>query len=260
MYSQDIFSGAPYTHQKNLANKTMRWMIMDSKERFELHSQKYPEKMQSWENYDLLYNFNSHGFRSSEFIIDGCLFFGCSYTFGEGIQEKDRWTNIISTKLGLPCNNMGVNGAAGDTCFRLANYWIPKLTPKHVFILYPFKHRKEEFKNNKIYQMSPPPPPNKFDFLELIMKSDSFKNNYDVDLMKYYKNIWLASSENVEINFLKNILSLENICQKYNSKLTIISVDDIDNDLNQFDLARDLAHPGIQANKYIANLFLEKMD
>lgn len=249
----------PYTHQQEFSNKNLLWMRMDSEERFKLQSEKYPDRMKFWQNYNISYNFNSHGFRSSKFVSNNSLFLGCSYTLGEGISTDDRWSKIVADTLGLVDNNLGVNGSSGDTCFRLANYWIPKLTPTHVFVLYPFKHRKETFKNGKLYQLFPIPNLKKFEFL-LLSKDQEIKLNYEQSLMDYHINSWLSSPENIEINCIKNILSIENLCRKHNSKLTILYVDDIQFNLSKLDVARDLAHPGIEAHKYIANLFLEKMD
>lgn len=251
---------SPYIHQQSLANKTLYWMRMDSEERFKLHQEKYPDKMLEWENYEVTYKFNSNGFRSDEFVNNNFLFFGCSFTLGEGVSVNDRWTKIVSEKLEMIENNLGVNGGSGDTCFRLINYWVPKLTPKHVFILYPFKHRREEFKNDKVYQLFPIPNLAEFEFIKSKNNDETFKQNFDQELFSHHIDSWLSSNENIELNYIKNVLSIENICQKYNSKLTIICVDDITDKLKTMDLARDLAHPGIEAHKYIANLFLEKMD
>jgi len=52
---------------------------------------------------DVLYNFNSNGFRGSEFDSSALLRLfvcGCSYTFGMGVAQDETWSQLILSALG----------------------------------------------------------------------------------------------------------------------------------------------------------------
>jgi hypothetical protein len=255
----------PFTPQYKNANQTSNWNIMDSKDIFEINLKKYPEEMNFWKSYQMNYSFNSDGYRSQEFVSGGGMFLGCSFTLAEGVGVDDRWSKLVASSLNIAENNFGVSGASGDTCFRLMNYWLPKLNPSHVFILYPYKHRREEFKNDKLYQLFPkiynlfPTRYSDSEIFNIFSKDKGVRDNYDKDLIEHHLNSWLSSDENIEINYIKNIMSMQHLCTKNNTKFVCINVDDINDTLQTMDKARDAMHPGIEAHKYIASLFLEKM-
>lgn len=238
-------------------NKTLRWHGIDLEQLYHLNQQRYPEKMLQWENSNVDYVFNSEGFRNSEFKKHGALFLGCSFTLGEGVTVDDRWSNIVSKELGIHENNLGISGSSGDACFRMANHWIPAILPSHVFILYPFMHRREEFKFDKLFRLFAHEKVDE-ESMNILFEEKEFDKMVDHEILNYHIHSWLTSDQNVLINRAKNIMSIKNICNENGSKLTEIYVDDIN--VSNLDTGRDLIHPGIEAHKYIANLFLEKMD
>lgn len=247
-----------FYYQKN-ANKTFSWHGMDNLEMFEHNSKNLPDFYDVWNKVDITYDFNSDGFRNKEFInSNNAVFLGCSFTLGEAIPVDLRWSKILSQKLNVEENNLAVTGASGDTCYRLANYWIEKLNPKYVFVLYPFRHRREEFKNDTVYSLYPNADAKK---VSKIVTTDALDMPpHDEEIFEYHNKIWLSSPDNILINYTKNLAAIENICNKNNTKLFVISFEDILNNVFSFPRGRDQMHPGIEAHKYIANLFLEKMD
>lgn len=247
-----------FYYQKN-ANKSFQWHGMDNLEMFEYNSKNISDFNDIWNDIDISYKFNSNGFRNEEFeYFNNALFLGCSFTLGEAIPVDLRWTKIISQALMLNENNLAVTGASGDTCFRLANYWVEKLNPKYVFVLYPFKHRREEFKNDTVYSLYPNADAKKVS--KIVSEQVLDMPPHDEEIFNYHNKIWLSSQENILINYTKNLAAIENICSKNNAKLFIICFEDILNNVFSFPRGRDQMHPGIEAHKYIANLFLEKMD
>ena len=59
---------------------------------------------------EFTYSINEIGCRSSLELQKSIAFFGCSFTFGEGVAEEDTFSDIIANKLNMPYNNLGSNG------------------------------------------------------------------------------------------------------------------------------------------------------
>jgi len=98
------------------------------------------------------YRHNSWGFRSDEFDFDNkgdsILILGCSYVYGIGLAEKDRFSNILSKTLGLKNYNVGLSGGSHDQAYLFSQYLIPLLKPKHVVFLGPNITRTFHFNEN----------------------------------------------------------------------------------------------------------------
>jgi hypothetical protein len=141
--------GTPEHTGKHYVNQTLEWLPTDTKESYEKliqdpgHRAYFAEL--GWDQPGAItYRFNSHGFRADEF--DGgpyMLALGCSFTVGIGLPEQDTWALQTATALGLKCANLGWGGYSADSCYRLAEYWIPELRPKYVCMLVPPNHRVE---------------------------------------------------------------------------------------------------------------------
>lgn len=103
----------------------------------------------SYTEHSISYEFNSTGFRDTEFKKDGILFFGCSYGFGVGVDAVDRYTNILESKLNIRCNNLCIPGSGSDTTARILPYWIEKLQPKIVVNHFMFPIRREIYNGDQ---------------------------------------------------------------------------------------------------------------
>ena len=228
-----------YHHQ---ANKVHKWCPIDSKEMWQTHI-KNPEKKAAldalnWTEDSITYKFNSHGFRSDEFVGDGIVFLGCSLTVGIGMDLERTWAHRIATSFNLKNWNLGQGGGANDTCFRLGDYWIPKLKPKMVCMLSPSKYRIEIVRPDG---------------------ADTFLPNSTRSLkMDLYKQ-WLSTDTNGKLNAKKNIDGLTLLCNQLQIPFHCISVDESmahGGSTHEGDYARDLIHPGYLWNIDIANDFL----
>ena len=232
-------------------NCTINWLSMDNKT---LYDKNYKDKKTrlllekyNWDKIHIEYQFNNYGFRcKNSQDIDNIVFLGCSHTVGLGIPISYSWTTLVSQELNLANYNLGISGGSLDTCFRLAYYWLEKLNPKIVILLETDIDRIEyKAKNN---------------WTDL---HDYNWNRYGPWSMekkditsKHYK-ILLRNVENFEIQREKNILGIQELSKKINSKLVILK-NKFWNDLDvPQDLARDLAHPGILLNSAKAKEILK---
>jgi hypothetical protein len=73
--------------------------------------------------FDAYYSFNKNGLRNIPSAVENerfLLFLGCSFTFGEGQNDKDIFANLITKKL-KPMNayNLGMTGYGPNTVLRL---------------------------------------------------------------------------------------------------------------------------------------------
>lgn len=230
------FSAYPH-----LSNTKQLWLSMDTKELYaknnSIEKQRQLLEKYGWIENSFDYVFNSHGFRSDEFIEDSnsIVFLGCSFTVGIGLPYQDTFAKIIANKLNFSCYNLGLGAGSYDSCFRFAYYWLEKLKPKIVCMYTPPAERTEVFYKETLHQFYP----NK--------KINAFHN----DPEDYYK-IWVDDTVNVELNSQKNLLAIKHLCKNLNIKFISINSGQI----KIIDYARDLAHPGIETNREIADTFL----
>lgn len=58
---------------------------------------------------------NSHGFRDHEIIMDPDIcYYGCSFTWGDGVHVDDRWTSVLDRMMGFRSNNFAVGGISAE--------------------------------------------------------------------------------------------------------------------------------------------------
>jgi hypothetical protein len=220
------------------ANQTLSWLPMDTEKRYLDNLNKNYDllKKYNWIGTDISYKFNSYGFRSDEFSHDpGIVFLGCSYTVGVGLPVESTWSHIVSTKLNLKRYNLGIGGASNDTAFRLGHHWIPQLQPKLVIFLSTEPTRTELHTASMVENIG--------------VDEDVYTNS------AYYKE-WITNQANVDMNYEKNLLAIKQICSEHNIKFRHEKFSNIKKTAQ---LARDLAHPGIESNKLIAGYFLSKL-
>jgi hypothetical protein len=143
------FENLPAHFGKPLANQELEWLPTDTKENYDKlmqdpDHQKYFADMGWDQPRAITYKLNSYGFRADEF--DGgpyMVALGCSYSVGIGLPDHVTWARQTATALELKCANLAWGGYSADSCYRLAEYWIPKLKPAYVCMLAPPRHRVE---------------------------------------------------------------------------------------------------------------------
>lgn len=232
----------PPTHYwRRFSNQTLQWIDTDTQELWlkNLTDKETREKLSEndWMKIPSIeYTFNSEGFRCGDFTDEeGAIFLGCSITGGVGLPESCIWPTIIAKSLNLRCWNLGTSGGSMDSCFRLLNYYIDKLTVKYVFLLSPSPHRFEMHCSNVWKSVTPG------------------SNNISGDTRRE----WYGSAQNAIHNYAKNFMAMKYICDYYGVEFYDVKTG---MEPNTPDLARDLMHPGVTRQTVYANTFLNMID
>jgi hypothetical protein len=239
---------------QELANQLLEWLPTDTKENYEKliqdpgHAKYFAEL--GWDQPgSITYRINSDGFRADEF--DGgpyMVALGCSYTAGIGLPDQATWPRLVATELGLTCANLAWGGYSADSCYRLAEYWVPELKPNYVCMLVPPLHRVELLLDTKTLltphfpvEVFMPHSPN------LLFSSDD----------QYLKH-WFLNDENAMINQRKNVLAVRQLCADLDIPCTVYRAEDhMSWSREEIGYARDYMHGGPKIHNELAKKFVE---
>lgn len=235
---------APTHFNQQFASTIQLWAGTDSEENFKTNCaiEKNYKKLRDlgWLDGEVLtYRYNSQGFRDEEFDNQPSgIALGCSHTMGVGVAVEHTWPRQLQNMLSTKVWNLGVGGAALDTCYRLLEYWIEHLNGKFVVCAVPSISRYEIFANNNWSTILP------------------YEHHwYNMPWLGDYQKNYLSYDQNSELNRRKNLQAMQNICNKYNIPFYY----DLLQDFGDTALARDLQHCGPDALKKLANKFLHKV-
>ena len=229
-------------------NSVQAWCPMDTLELYLRNRQHQPDLLRQhgwWDPSPIEYRFNAQGFRADEFTAStGTVFLGCSFTVGIGLPYEDTWVHQVSSALGSACWNLGQGAGSMDTCFRIAEYWIPRLRPTRVVIMNTIPAR-----------------------VELIDKDGAphFYSAHHSDTAPSFLAEWLNHDENIRLNYLKNSWAICQLCDREQVPFYEWNYNNLlynSNSLTESwtnSLARDLVHPGVEchhrfAEKVIAHI------
>lgn len=225
---------------KDYANKTLNWLPMDTQERYNQNLKENFDLLHrfGWIDQQIEYKFNSHGFRTKEFMdLPSAVFLGCSHTAGVGLPVENTWPYYVSNNINLHCYNLAIGGGSNDLAFRISYYYLEKLKPKIVFLLSPEPARIEILTPNDVLSIIP--------------------NDKDQQVGYYYK-LFLSNDKNFILNQQKNILGIESLCNRLKIKFVYID-EPYAIETNSLDLARDLMHKGPESNFNLAQRFLNML-
>jgi len=249
-----LFNNPPSHFGQHVANQTLEWLPTDTKESYEKlirdpEHRRYFAEM-GWDKPGAItYKFNSYGYRADEF--DGgpyLLALGCSYTAGIGLPDESTWPRLVATELGLKCANLAWGGYSTDTCFRLAEYWIPALKPDYVCMLAPPKSRIELLMDESILKVPQP--------VEIFLPESQSSNFNENDV---YLNHWFLNEENAKINQRKNILAVRQLCADLNIPCTVVNAEEhMWWSREEIGYARDFMHGGPKIHKKIAEKMINE--
>jgi hypothetical protein len=226
-------------------NKTVLWDTSDNETTYLKNLSDLRSKLQLKEfgyiDAAITYQFNSQGFRTSEFgqSIDAVCF-GCSFTMGTGLFEQHTWPAQFTTITGLHTTNLAHAGSSNDTVLRMALHYLPILKPKYALWLQTDRHRLELLDDQSNLCVN-------------LMASDQSNNFYYQD--NFVKQ-WFASDSNQLIHLEKNTRAFKHLCNELDIMCVVLSR----NTVVQFDLARDLTHPGTKSNRALAEKFAKALD
>ena len=197
------FENPPWHPGVYSANTVAEFMPTDTKEHFEQLCEvaEYREyfQQQGWlEPGAITYKFNNYGFRCDDFDDRDCMIaLGCSFTIGIGLPLESTWPQLVGQTLGLVPYTLAWGGTSADTCFRLAEYWIPQLMPKALFMLTPPPSRFE------LIRASGQPP------VENYLPQSESRSASEID--SFLKH-WHTMEENARLNQKKNKLAIQAMC------------------------------------------------
>jgi len=225
-------------------NKTILWDTSDNESTYLRHLTNLKSKLEleklGYVDALITYAFNSHGFRTHEFDQSAdAVCFGCSFTMGTGLFAHETWPAQLTEISGLTIINLAHAGSSNDTALRMAMHYLPMLKPRYAFWLQTDRHRLEILDDQSNLCVN-------------LMANDQSNNCYSQD--NFVKQ-WFASDSNQQIHLEKNTRAFKHLC----NELDIICVVLSRNTVVQFDLARDLMHPGTKSNRDLAEKFAKAL-
>jgi len=248
------FKNPPHHFGKFQAGQTLDWMPTDTKENYEKLIQdpehrEYFAKL-GWDQPGAItYKFNSHGFRCDEFDGGPCMIaLGCSYTFGIGLPNEATWAQQTAAALGLKCANLAWGGYSADSCYRLAEYWVPKFKPEYVCMLVPPRSRLGLLLDDG-------------DLLHRHLPVEVFLPQSQSILFSandHYLKHWFINGENAKINQRKNILAIRQLCADLDIPCTILNAEDhMWWSRKEIGYARDYMHGGPKIHTILTKKFVD---
>lgn len=181
-------------------------------------------------NTPITYDCDEHGYRNPCFTIGSDVAFGCSCTYGYGVNNP--WPQQLSLY------NHGINASSNDQIARMVANYLKFYTPKKVFVLWTFNVRREWFNDkSKIYEQLQP-------------------RNPDVMVMEAF--LTLSNPQADQDNFEKNQNYVRAMCKANDVELYELHVEDfiqLSREPEFAPLARDDKHPGEKWHQHIAGKF-----
>lgn len=246
------FKNYPPHFGQPLANQQLEWLPTDTRENYNklmqdsAHQQYFAEM--GWDQPGAItYKFNSHGFRADEFDGAPCLVaLGCSFTVGIGLPDHVTWPRQTADALGLACANLAWGGYSADSCFRLAEFWIPELKPEYVCMLTPPRHRIELLLDNQDSADQLP--------IEVFLPQSQISVFSAND---HYLKHWFLNDQNAMINQRKNILAIQQLCADLRIPCTILNAEQhVWWNQGKIDCARDSMHAGPTIHNALTKKFV----
>jgi len=173
---------------------------------------------------DNIYEINKNGFRGEIDENSDVIASGCSITFGIGVPEEARWTNILSNQINKNIINLGVEGASvKNVCTNIIQYCMNNKMPKEIFCLMPDFVRNMVVVDKEFYRSGVKRENvGTEDYLELIFCNPTMKKNGNIVVMetKDKQNIEdSVSPHQLILNAVNYIYILESFCLSNNIKL-----------------------------------------
>ena len=246
-----MFEDAPDHCGMSFAGQTLAWMPSDSAERFtelmrDPGHREYFRQMEWDRPGAITYKINSDGFRCEEFTDDACVVaLGCSFTVGIGLPLDTIWPELVGHALGIKVANLAWGGYSADSCFRLAEYWLPKLRPQLVVMMAPPPGRLEILLDKSqllAYQ-------HRDHLFEVLMPGTESNLILDDSMIRH----WFGNPENHRINNLRNRFALQGLCAELGVRCIVDEVADrLSANCGLRDYARDFWHAGPSAQQSMA--------
>jgi hypothetical protein len=180
-------------------------------------------------------------------------FFGCSFTFGEGINGPDTFVELVSSKLNLNGFNFGIGGSGIERVARTFSAVTKVIDLDYAVITLPAWHRVlHQNDQGSLINLLPGFPHQSFE--ELSKKITSFDEDFYIIRATSFIN-WIydiSLEKDIKILFSSWDHPLTYCCKKILPDNTIGNFPNIDNKQ-----ARDKMHPGIKSQKAHADQIIK---
>jgi hypothetical protein len=183
-------------------------------------------------------------------------FFGCSFTFGEGIKTEDTFPYVVSKQFNLNGFNFGAGGSSIQRVARTFSAVTKLIDLKYAVITLPHWHRQMYIDDTgKIINLIPHWPHEKFEDLNEKL-TDLDEEYYVVQAASFIT--WMADI--AELKGIKLIFSswdypLNDLCKVMYPSITINPFPNIDDKC-----ARDKLHPGILSQQSHAEQIIKAIN
>ena len=242
---------------KNNGYFISNWVASDTLEQFNKNLSNDKERLIKLGYVDLhgnavldkvLYKVNKQGFRGNHWTkTPGIVCFGCSNTYGTGVNQDESWPEVLGKLLDTPVYNLGMPAFGLNAILYYALNWLDEDIPNPTafFVL--------------------EPPPGRSTILNLDKEELSILLNLEDKVKNKYKLEFLNILEGTgEITDASSVAILELIAKSKGIPFYIQKNTVFGDYKDSLDVARDLVHPGPRALKGVAqnfaNLFNKKIN
>lgn len=248
MMPKDAFAYAMGTYSDLHSYRSFWYAFGDTQQQWQSHcehqkSRELLERLGWMDPESIVYDINPYGFRSTDLIADIDLaVFGDSYTFGVGLPQQRLWHSIVGQHMQFHVANFGVAGAAARTCFRLAQYWLPRMRPRHAIFVMPHSTRLEVAEQASDGFMTTP-----------YLVSGHYHDEF---LRKWWSTDFNADLEGQIIQ-----RALQNLCQDLGVRCRFFNIESFEQlYLDPHDRARDLRHGGVAFQHKVAQHIVQDIE
>ena len=170
---------------------------------------------------DNTYDINAFGLRGEIYEDPDALAFGCSITFGIGVPESARWTNLLGKKMNKKVMNFGYpGGSVTSICNTIIHYCMNNKMPKEIFCWFPDFFRSQVVMDKEFYKSKNNDPENNNLTLaycgpKIVFYEDRL--HMEIENRKYVEDS--TSPHQLIYNSITSIYNLEAFCISNNIKL-----------------------------------------
>jgi len=215
---------------------------------------------QIYGEHDVIYRFNSMGYRCPEFSTEAdirIVAIGCSYVFGLGLAQEHLFHERFAERLRSAQSrtvvlwNLAVAGSSNDYISRILHQALPVLDPHVVLVNFTHLRRREYVSvENKVLKYLPSHTPADPLSKMLCRHFEALSSPYD-DNLNYYRNYKAVE------------YALANRCWLYSQPEWLPAPAYLDRDhwagpLCSVDKARDGDHPGPASHRVLGALYWDK--
>ena len=239
-------------------------------------------------NNNVSYYMNKHGFRCPEFSDSDCIaYFGCSHTFGLGIDQDDIWTELLANSLGLRSVNISCPAVGIDFWNIYANYFFehevknckaivillpPSIRHSYFCNWYDYENPKYEYHENIFHETGT-------DLIQMewirdFRKKSTLNTGRVPFVHKYFDDTvtepdWIGHNQNILLGkencFNRTsaaVFNIKRIAEKLNIPLILESSYAFadDHHADDYDFARDISHYGKRTHKNFSDYLKNKLD